>query len=514
MMGQKVFQEKYFYNFSVSRRIPEEHILRRLSKVVDLSFVRKLTVSFYSHTGQPSIDPVVLFKMMLLGYLYGITSERKLAEECSLNLAFMWYLGYDVDEATPDHSVISKARSRYGRETFEKFFERILELCIKAGLAKGDKVFADSTLIRANASLGSMVPRTEVFEPPRSPKEHVERVFVENPAPAEAEAETDSAEQAPQRADSGDSGERAPLMELWKGGQNKGSEEVAASALPRKRGRPPKPRRVYNRQYVSKTDPDASMVSRPMIGKGLFYKQHFTVDSSRVITAVSVTSGIVEDHTQVRGLLDKQPVAPKRFSADSHYGVPGVYGELKRRGILPAIPRRSPQARKPRPGHLPPSAFRYDWERDVYICPQDKSLRRVAFDPRYQRYHYRPRHPDCRGCPLRKACSTEKTVRNVFRYKEEDALEWGMAHLETREAEELLIERRVLAEGVVGEAKTQHGLRRAICRGLDKVTIQALLTASVQNLKRLLKTQTNMMERAASFVLLCLPLPHPSLAFS
>ncbi|MFQ5816200.1 MAG: IS1182 family transposase [Candidatus Hydrothermarchaeaceae archaeon] len=514
MMGQKVFQEKYFYNFSLSRRIPEGHILRRLSKVVDLSFVRKLTASFYSHTGQPSIDPVVLFKMMLLGYLYGITSERKLAEECNLNLAFMWYLGYDVDEATPDHSVISKARSRYGRETFEKFFERILELCIKAELVNGEEVFADSTLIRANASLESMVPRSEVFEPPRSPKEHVDQVFVENPVPTEVEGETDSTERAPQGSDPEDGIEQPPVVKLSEGGQTNESEELAAPGLPRKRGRPPKPRKAYNELRISKTDPDASVVSRPMIGKGLFYKQHFTVDSSRVITAVSVTSGIVEDHTQVRGLLDKQPIAPKRFSADSHYGVPGVYGELKRRGILPAIPRRSPQARKPRPGHLPPSAFRYDRERDVYICPQDKPLRRVAFDPRYQRYHYRPRDPDCRGCPLRKACSTEKTVRNVFRYKEEDALEWGMAHLETREAEELLIERRVLAEGVVGEAKTQHGLRRAICRGLDKVTIQALLTASVQNLKRLLKTQTNMMERATSFILLCLPLPHPSPALN
>ena len=115
MMGQKVFQERLFYDFSLSKRVREDHILRRLAEVVDLSFVRRLTARFYSHTGQPSIDPVVLFKMMLLGYLYGITSERRLAEECSLNLAFMWYLGYDLDETTPDHSVISKARSRYGQ---------------------------------------------------------------------------------------------------------------------------------------------------------------------------------------------------------------------------------------------------------------------------------------------------------------------------------------------------------------------------------------------------------------
>lgn len=165
--------------------MPEDHILRRLSEVVDLSFVRKLTAPFYSHTGQPSIDPVVLFKMMLLRYLYGITSERKLAEECRLNLAFMWYLGYDLDEVTPDHSVISKARSRYGRETFERFFEHVLGLCVAAGLVQGDILFADSTLIRANASLQSVVPRPDAFQPLRTPREHVGRVFEENPVPTE-----------------------------------------------------------------------------------------------------------------------------------------------------------------------------------------------------------------------------------------------------------------------------------------------------------------------------------------
>lgn len=185
MMGQKVLQEKLFYDFSLSKRVPDDHILRRLSEVVDITFVRRLTAPFYSHTGQPSIDPVVLFKMMLLGYLYGITSERKLAEECSLNLAFMWYLGYDLDETTPDHSVISKARSRYGKETFEEFFEHVLGLCVRAGLVTSEKLFADSTLIRANASLDSVVVRSDAFHVDRTAKEHLEQVYNENPVPSD-----------------------------------------------------------------------------------------------------------------------------------------------------------------------------------------------------------------------------------------------------------------------------------------------------------------------------------------
>lgn len=489
MMGQKVFQEKFFYNFSLSQRVPEDHILRRLSEVVDLSFVRTVTAPFYSHTGQPSIDPVVLFKMMLLGYLYGITSERKLAEECRLNLAFMWYLGYDLDEVTPDHSVISKARSRYGRETFERFFEHVLGLCVGAGLVKGDILFADSTLIRANASLKSVVPRTDAFQLLRTPREHVERVFEENPMPTEdgtvvvASEPTSSAEHQDMAAP------QSLLLSLSMGEEAQQEETTAAPLERRPRGRPAKPRSTYNERYGSRTDPDASVVSRPYVPRAPYYKQHFTVDTSRVITAVTVTPAAVEDYMPVHHLLERQPVPPRRFCADSHYGVPRIYGELKQRGIVPAIPRRSSHTQKPRPGHLPVSAFRYDGAQDVYFCPQGKPLRRVAFEEKWQRYHYRPKQSDCRGCPLRKACATERTVRTIVRSIEEEAVEWALAHLQTPEAKRALRARSVYAEGVVGEAKVLHGLRRATCRGKEKVTIQALLTATVQNLKRLVRHQ-------------------------
>jgi len=114
-VGTKAYQEKMFYNFSLSARVPQDHFLRKVAKVVDLGVVRKLVKPYYSYTGQPSIDPMVLFKTMLMGYFYGITSERRLAEEISLNMAYMWYLGCDLDESTPNHSIISKAPARYGK---------------------------------------------------------------------------------------------------------------------------------------------------------------------------------------------------------------------------------------------------------------------------------------------------------------------------------------------------------------------------------------------------------------
>ena len=136
MKRQPRFEAKFYYDLSLERLVPEDHLLRQIDRAVDFSFIRPLCGPFYSHTGRPSVDPVVLFKMLLVGYLYGITSERRLARELSLNLAYRWFLGYDFDQPTPDHSVLSKARARFGPEVFESFFRRSIELCGEAGLLR------------------------------------------------------------------------------------------------------------------------------------------------------------------------------------------------------------------------------------------------------------------------------------------------------------------------------------------------------------------------------------------
>src|ERR671933_2013478 len=143
MLGRKEFRPKLFYHLSLEEYVPEDHLLRRVAAAVDLGFVPRLTARFYSRTGQPGIDPVVLFKMALLGYLYGITSERRLAEELRLHLAFMWFVGYDLDECTPDHSVLSKARRRFGVTVYQAFFTGIIRQCERAGLIVGEVVGQD-----------------------------------------------------------------------------------------------------------------------------------------------------------------------------------------------------------------------------------------------------------------------------------------------------------------------------------------------------------------------------------
>lgn len=435
MMGRKRFRPRLFQAVTLNELVPQDHELRRLDGLVDLSFIRDECEEFYSETGQPSIDPVVIFKMLLLGYLYGIRSERRVARECSLNLAYRWYLGYDLDEKTPNHSVLSKARKRYAPRVFKRFFQRVLEECEKAGLVGWEVLHADSSLVKANASLRSIVRREEL-ESGVGSDAYVDGLYEED-------------------------------------GEEKGEGEGGK----KRRGK----RAKRNAREVSRTDPDSALVKRRNQKAQLSYKQHFTVDEkNRVITAVQVTDGVGDEGSQVGKLLDEQRVQPKKFCADRGYGEAAVYEELHRRGIEAIIPER---ARRSSPaGRIPYTEFRYDEEQDVYICPEGKVLRRKLYDGRYDRYYYRPQRSDCRDCPIRDQCTSPGSVRVITRPRYQKAIEKAREQFDP----EVYARRQVMAEWVLAEAKGCHGLRRAQFRGLQKMTIQCLMTASVQNLKRLL----------------------------
>src|SRR5438094_502540 len=185
LMGSKAIEPKLYLSFSLDAAVPANHIVRRLAAAVDFGFVRSLTKQHYSTTGQPSVDPVVLFKLWLLGYLFNIRSERRLCEEASLNLAWRWFLGYELDEALPDHSVLTKARRRFGTRVYELFFKRIVQLCEQRGLVQGDVLFIDSTLSDANAARDTL--RSRALAGPRLPEpaQFVKDLFALNePAPA------------------------------------------------------------------------------------------------------------------------------------------------------------------------------------------------------------------------------------------------------------------------------------------------------------------------------------------
>lgn len=448
MMGRKAVEPKLYLSFSLDAAVPANHLVRRLATAVNFDFVRGLVRWRYSHTGQPSVDPVVLFKLWLLGYLFNITSERRLCEEAGLNLAWRWFLGYELDEPIPDHSVLTKARRRFGVEVYERFFSRIVQLCEHAGLIQGDIVFVDSTLTKANASSQGLRSRALLQQRLRTPREFVDEL--------EANADDD---------DDGDDAFSKPKS----------------------------PRSGVNHIAVNPVDPDAQMFKKRGTTPLLSHKTHFVADGGKagVITAVAVTGSCTSDGQAVGELLDRHERtlgrAARELVGDRGYGTTAAVAACSARGVVPTL-ARSPVTNTVNSNAFTRDAFTFIAERDVYICPAGQELRRFRFRPTPAgNIGYRPRLGVCHDCEVRDRCVTGKGDRTVVRHLGEELVEEMRSRMNSPRARRLMSRRRVLSERLNADAKEKHGMARAQFRGRLNMRIQALMTATVLNLKLLAK---------------------------
>ena len=478
MLGRKVFTPKLLYHFSLEGQVPEGHLLRRVAAAVDFSFVRRLTARCSSRTGRPGIDPEVLFKLSLLGYLYGITSERRLAEEARLHLAYRWFLGYDLDEATPDHSALSKARARFGLPVYTAFFTEIVRQCERAGLVRGDVLYVDSTLVEANASAESAGARALLAQLPGAAA-YVEAVWQENAA---APGDTSA---APAGRDAG--------------GPDEGVEPSGGADGP---ARPPLhvagPEDVPNgRQGAvndlvrSRTDPDAGLVKRDGVPCGFYYKAHVGVDGgrARLITAVDVTPGEVADEHLLDRLLKEHEGATGRtvteVAADTKYGTHENYLALERRGVRASIPPHSTTSDR---GAYSAHHFVYEFAADRFRCPTGQVLTRQGSSRTAGAAGgliYRARPKVCGACPVKAQCCPSGAARTLLRPDDGGLRDRVIAYLRTRPARRSRRRRAAWVETANAELKERHGLRRARCRGRDKVLIQALGAATAYDVKKL-----------------------------
>jgi transposase/IS5 family transposase len=463
MMGQRQFTSKLYYQLSLDGLVPQDHILRRIATAVDFSFVRGLCRPFYSHTGQPSVDPVVIFKTLLLGYLYGITSERRLMNEIGVNLAYRWFLGYDLDEAIFDHSVLSKARARFGMEVFESFFQRSIEMCRQVGLLTEGPVYVDTTLIQAAASKDSLVRREDLVQPPLSISDYVRRLYQDNDTPPEDEMPSEAEPTPP----------RTPLESA-----SPSSSASRSSSQPR----PP------NKELVSRTDPEATLVDRPGFGRHLAYKAHLAVAGRRgqVITAAVATTGARADE-HVLGEVLWQHRRLSRLSvpevvADAKYGTTANYLYLGQASITTFIPTtRFGNMRKDIWGR---EHFIWLPEEDAYLCAAGQKLRRHANYVRTRQVQYRAPKGSCMDCPCRVQCAPSGRERTFHRSWAQEYVEAAKERLASPLGKQRMVERKVYAEGAFGLAKELHGLRRTRFRGKHRVQIQLWMTAAAMNIKK------------------------------
>jgi transposase len=426
-------QDELFVAGSLRELIPEDHVLVGVDRVLDLSWLRAEVSGCYDLSqGRPGIDPEAAVRLMLAGLLVGIVEDRRLLREAQVNLAIRWFAGYRLHERLPDHSSLTRIRQRWGAERFRSVFERTVLQCVEAGLAKGDLVHLDATLIRADVSWESLV------------RVHLDAVSEAN-------------EERPSGGDGGGSG----------GGGSK-------------------PGRT---KKISRTDPQARMAtSHRKVRLEPSYKQLTAVDGAQgvVLDAEAVIADIHEGGAaleQLDRIAERTGLMIATVTADKAYAYGRNYAALEARGVRAVIP---PQ-RTGRSG-MPMERFKYDAVADLARCPRGRILRPAA---RYAggRF-YRARRADCQACPLGAACLPRSVKSRSLMIGDGYP---ALLRARRRHRRKLPGDRaaarshRARVEGVHGEAKARHGLARAARRGLANVAIQAYLTAAVINLKRLAK---------------------------
>src|SRR5208337_3299757 len=437
MMGQHVRAEALFYYFRLEDQIPETHLLRLIEKHISFAFVRERLKDSYSETGRPSIDPELLLRILLIGYLYGITSERKLVEELRMHLAWRWFTGLGFDQEIPHHSTFSK--NRHGRfqesKLFEQLFEQIVKQCVEVGLVRGKELSVDGSFVEANAAKESRIPREQLAEAARvhhTVRQYVEELEQQNPV-----------------------------------------EEP-----------------VHPQDQVSTTDPDSTYATKGGVPARLGYYDNYLVDNhSCVIVGVQATAARMSQETvAAQDMLDRfarwQGRAPDSVAADTTYGNGEFLQWLADRNITPYMRTRDSIHRKRSP-FFGPERFTYEPEHNRYICPAGQPLNYGGRVYRNRAFNYIGTGKKCGPCSLRPQC-TSAAFRGLIIHQNEPDRQHARELVHTPEFAQAQRQRKKV-EALFAELKNQIGLRRLRLRRLKFVREQFFLAAVAQNIKRLVR---------------------------
>ncbi|MGA3086558.1 MAG: IS1182 family transposase [Thermodesulfobacteriota bacterium] len=435
MMGyeSKENQEKlFYYGINLEERIRPDHPLRKIAGLIDFDFIYDEVKEHYGIKSNVSVPPPVILKLMLLLILYNLRSERELMGTIPERLDWLWFLGYDLDDEIPDHSVLSKARSRWGVETFKHFFERIVWQCVETGLVDGAKLFMDSSLIQADASNDSVVNRESL-------KRYLNQSYRELEARLQEQPEEDLIEGA------------------------------------------------INQSHVSTTDPEASVVRQGGKAK-LYYKVHRAVDGQEeIITATEVTRGQINEAHRLPALIEGHSLntekAVETVVADSKYGTVENYLQCYDLGIkahIPDLKKKQDQTGR-REGIFGEEAFAYDPNTDTYRCPAGQMMKIRRHQKKRKAFEYLCAPDVSAVCPLRNQCTRSKTGRSVKRHQRQEELNLMREQAQSKPSQKDLRTRQHLLERTFARA-TRYGFKRARWRNIWRVQIQEYLTASIQNI--------------------------------
>jgi transposase len=445
MMGDPPKQQgQFLYHFNLDDHIPDDHLLRQIDGVLDLSTLREHLAPFYSHTGRPSIEPELMIRMLLIGYCYGIRSERRLCEEVNMNLAYRWFCRLSLEDKVPDHSTFSK--NRHGRfrdsDTFRFVFEQVLKRCIAAGLVGGEGFAVDASIIKADASR--------------------------------------------QRGKDNDDDWGSPG-----GGSRAVREYLAALDETMTSGNPPK--------HISPTDPAARWTAAPGCPAFFGYSTNYLVDVEAGIivdvepTPSHRTAEVNATKTMIERVEERFEIKPKRLVGDTAYGTAEFLGwAVEEKAIKPHVPLWEKGERSD--GTFSRSDFAFDAVLDSYTCPGGKLLKRYRRQFKKQRpeinkdqtLRYRASQTDCMSCPLKPRCCPNTPSRKVTRSVHEAARD-VVRQLKDTPAYQQSRKERKKVEMLFGHLKRILKLDRLRLRGLTGAHDEFLLAATAQNLRRMAK---------------------------
>ena len=448
MMGrQEHGQGRFFYNFDLDDVVPPDHLVRKIDGVLDLGWVHAELAPYYSHTGRPSIDPELMLRMLIIGYVFAIRSERRICAEVQVNLAYRWFCRLSVEDAIPNHSVFSRLRHERFAESdvLRRLFERVVARAIAAGLVGGEGFSIDASLIKADVDRMKRLPGDQPIDWPKP--EEASRAVRDYLAALEAARPTEDA-----------------------GNGNGGGD-----------GKPPK--------QISTTDPQAAWVGRKDVKPFFAYDANYLIDNKAGVivdaegTRANRSDEIAVTETMVERVERRFGVKPHGLAGDTVYGAARLLRWLMDRGIEPHVPVWD-KSRQP-DGKFSRADFNFDKQRNVYICPNGAELTSTGNIDQGRIVYYRASTKDCSVCPLKQKCTTAIN-RKITRDIDQEVRDHVQSLANTPVFQHSSRERKKV-EMAFAHMKRILKLDRLRLRGLAGARDEVLLTATAQNLRKLAK---------------------------
>jgi len=428
---------------SIDELVPKDHLIRKVSSVMDFTFVYDIVRDKYSkNKGRPSIDPVVLVKMVLIQYLFGIRSMRQTVKEIEVNVAYRWFLGLGLSDPVPHFTTFGKNYKRRfeGSGLFEEIFARILEKCYARGFVNEGIVFVDATHIKASANRHK---RSKV-EIAREAAAHAEELRAEIDADREAHG-------------------KKPFAE---GGNGDGAGST--------------PTKIVTQ---STTDPDSGMFVKGEHQRDFAYMAQTACDGNGIVLCYEVASGNVHDSVSFSGLYEQlKPLNLAMIVMDAGYKTPAIVRRLLKDGVVPLLPRTDPKTGK---GYFRKYEYAYDEYNDGYICPNNHMLGYSTTNREGYR-EYKSKRSICKDCPHRARCTQSSSMTKVVtRHVWQDYMEMAEEFRLTLGMQEVYRRRKETIERVFADAKEKHGMRYTHYRGRAKLEFEICMTYAAMNLKKL-----------------------------